>query len=40
LGIVGHLLVDAETGEVTVADGQTTEDLLERAEVLYARATL
>lgn len=39
LGIVGHLLVDAETGEVTVADGQTTEDLLERAEVLYARAT-
>jgi len=39
LGIVGHLLVDAETGEVTVADGQKTEDLLERGEVLYARAT-
>ena len=38
LGIVGHLLVNADTGEVAVADGQTTEDLMERAEVLYARA--
>lgn len=38
LGIVWHLLVATETGEVEVADGQTTEDLLERAEVLYARA--
>jgi len=40
LGIVGHLLVDARTGEVTVADGQTSEDLLARAEALYERATL
>ena len=40
LGIVGHLLIDAETGEVTVADGQTSEDLLARAEVLYERAAL
>jgi hypothetical protein len=39
LGVVGHLLVDADMGEVTVADGQTPEDLMERAEVLYARAT-
>ena len=38
LGIVGHLLVDADTGEVTMADGQTPEDLMERAEALYARA--
>jgi len=40
LGIVGHLLVDARAGEVTVADGQTSEDLLARAEALYERATL
>ena len=40
LGIVGHLLVDADTGEVTVADEQTTGDLMERAEALYARAAL
>lgn len=39
LGIVGHLLVDARTGEVTVADGQTSEDLLSRAEALYECAT-
>lgn len=39
LGIVGHLLVDAESGEVTMANGQTTEDLMERAEALYARTT-
>jgi hypothetical protein len=38
--IVGHMLVDARTGEVTVADGQTSEDLLARAEALYERATL
>lgn len=38
--IAGHLLVDAGTGEVTVADGQTSEDLLARAEALYERATL
>lgn len=35
LGIVGHLLVDGETGEVTIADSQTTEDLLTRADTLY-----
>jgi hypothetical protein len=40
LGIVGHLMVDATTGEVAVADGQTTEDLMTRAEALYARAAL
>ncbi len=40
LGIVGHLLIDAESGEVTIADGQTTEDLMDRAEAIYARATL
>jgi len=39
LGIVGHLLVDADTGEVTIADGQMPEDLMERAKALYARAT-
>ena len=40
LGIVGHLLVDAENGEVIIADNQTAEDFLARAEVLNARATL
>ena len=40
LGIVGHLLIDAETGEVMVADGQSSEDLMARAEALYERATL
>ena len=27
LGVVGHLLVDAQTGEVSVADGHTVDDL-------------
>lgn len=40
LGVVGHLLVDAETGEVTIADSQTAEDLMRRAEVLDARPAL
>lgn len=40
LGVVGHLLVDAQTGEVSVADGRTTEDLALSAEALYERATL
>jgi len=40
LGIVGHLQIDAETGEVTIADGQTSDDLLTRAETLYERAAL
>ena len=40
LGIVRHLLVNAETGEIAIADGQTSEDLLTRAEDLYERATL
>lgn len=40
LGIVGHLLVDAETGKVVVADDQTPDDFLSRAEVLYASASL
>lgn len=40
LGVVGHLLVDAQTGEVSVADGCTTEDLVLSAEALYERAAL
>ena len=40
LGIVGHLLVNAGTGEITIADGQTSEDLLTRAEALYECAML
>ncbi len=40
LGVVGHLLVDAESGEVTIADSQTVKDFLQRAEVLDARAAL
>jgi hypothetical protein len=37
LGIVGHLRINSTTGEVSIADGQTAEDLLERADTLYAR---
>lgn len=40
LGVVGHLMIDADTGEVTVADGRTTEDLMKGAEALYERAAL
>lgn len=40
LGIVGHLLVDAATGELSIADDRTVEDLLKGAEALYARAAL
>ena len=40
LGIVGHLLIDADTGEITIADGQTSEDLMARAEAYYERTTL
>jgi hypothetical protein len=40
LGIVGHLLVNAQTGEVSIADGRTREDLMASAELLYERATL
>ena len=40
LGVVGHLLVDAQTGEVSVADGRTIDDLELSAEALYERATL
>lgn len=40
LGVVGHLLVDARTGEVAVADGRTVEDLMLSAEALYERAAL
>jgi hypothetical protein len=40
LGVVGHLTIDADTGEVTIADGRTVEDLLKGAEALYERATL
>ena len=35
LRIVGHLLVDGETGEITLTDGLSTEDLLSRADALY-----
>lgn len=40
LGIVGHVLIEANTGEVTIADHRTPEDLLKSAESLYERATL
>jgi len=40
LGVVGHLLIDADTGETTIADGRTVEDLLKGAEALYERASL
>ena len=40
LGIVGHLMIDADTGEVTIADGRKVEDLLQGAEALYERASL
>jgi hypothetical protein len=39
LGIVGHILVDAQTGETTIADGRTIADLQASAELLYERAT-
>lgn len=39
LGIVGHLLVDAQTGEVSIADGRTSDDFVAIAESLYERAT-
>ena len=38
LGTVGHLLVDATNGEVTIADGGTTDDFMAVAEALYARS--
>jgi hypothetical protein len=31
LGTVGHLLIDATTGEINIADRRTTEDLLKGA---------
>jgi hypothetical protein len=40
LGVVGHLLVDAQTGEVSIADGRSAGDLLASAEMLYERTTL
>ena len=39
LGIVGHLMIDADTGEVIIADNRTAEDLLTGAEALYERAS-
>jgi hypothetical protein len=33
-------LVAADNGEVTIADAQTIDDLMDRTEVLYERATL
>ncbi len=39
LGVVGHLLVDAQTGEISVADGRAIDDLALSAEALYERAT-
>jgi len=35
LGVVGHLLIDAQTGDVAIADGRTSEDLLASAEALH-----
>lgn len=40
LGIVGHLLVDAQTGDVRLADGVTISELLDRADALNARTAL
>jgi len=40
LGVVGHLIIDGDTGEVTIADGRMVEDLIKGAETLYERATL
>ena len=34
LGVVGHLTIDADTGEVTIADGRTVEDLLKEVEAV------
>ena len=39
LGVVGHLLVDAQTGEVSVADGHKIGDLSLCAESLFTRAS-
>ncbi len=39
LGIVGHLLVNAETGDSMIADEHTAEDLIASAEALYERTT-
>lgn len=39
LGVVGHLVVDVQTGEVSVADGRTVDDLELSAVALYGRAT-
>ena len=40
LGVVGHLLINANTGEVILADKVTIEDLMQRAEALYERTPL
>lgn len=40
LGIVGHMLINANTGEVILADKLTIEDLMQRAETLYERTPL
>ncbi|HRQ39753.1 MAG TPA: hypothetical protein PLD25_17745 [Chloroflexota bacterium] len=40
MGVVGHLLVNVNTGEVSLADGLTVDDLIDRAEALYERAAL
>jgi hypothetical protein len=39
LGVVGHILVDAQTGAIEIADGRTIADLQASAELLYERAT-
>jgi len=40
LGVVGHLLINAQTGDVRLDDNLTIAELLDRADALYARATL
>jgi len=40
LGIVGHLLVDAQSGEVVIDDERNINSLIDSAEVLYERAAL
>jgi hypothetical protein len=39
IGPIGHLLVDAETGEITIDDNQTAAEIVAAAEALYARTT-
>jgi hypothetical protein len=37
MGTIGHLVVDAETGEITLGDNRSAADLVIAAEDLFAR---